>query len=516
MRYPLRMKVQFGITISLLSCFNTVVIDHSYAVEPEKGAALQRGDSQTGSLAALAERLLPEVVNVSASATIRPGTAPDTPPDEGGPDSGPDQGPQIPKFAPGSPLDEYFRDYMHQKTAPDAPPREMQAQGSGFIISSDGYIVTNEHVIHNADKISVTLQDGTILPAHIIGRDHRTDLAVLRVKPEGKLPFVTFGNSDAARTGDRVVAIGNPFGLSGTVTSGIISSRSRDIHHGLYNDYLQTDAAINRGNSGGPLFNLAGELIGINTAIFSTGGGSIGLGFAIPVQDAQPVLQQLIKDGHVTRGWIGAQLQEVTPEIAKSLNLRPQQGGLIAKIENNSPSDKVGLKRGDVVTQINGQAVNIGSLARLIAASQPGSRVKLLVTRDGKTHETVVTIGKSPEKPDLPPAGTRDARPRNMSIADLGLTVMALDTELRRSHEIPESQRGVMVVSIAPHSSAAKRGISVGDFILQVQKVEVDTPATFAREIDRLRDQKKNIILFLIQSKDGVSWVPLALHQTLP
>jgi len=510
------MKAQYGITISLLSCLTLMSAQSASAEAPEKPASEQPGDREKGSLATLADRLLPQVVNVSASASVHPGDMSETSSDEEGPDGGPDQGPQIPKFAPGSPLDEYFHDYMKQKTAPDAPPREMQAQGSGFIMSSDGMIVTNEHVIHNADKISVTLQDGTILPAHIIGRDHRTDLAVLRVKPDGKLPAVTFGDSDTARTGDKVVAIGNPFGLSGTVTSGIISSRSRDIHHGLYNDYLQTDAAINRGNSGGPLFNMAGEVIGINTAIFSTGGGSIGLGFAIPANDAAPVLQQLIKDGHVTRGWLGAQLQDVTPEIAKSLNLKSQEGGLIAEIKKGGPAAKAGLKTGDVVTDIDGQTVNIGTLARLIAARQPGGRVKLGYKRDGQSHEATVTIGKSPEKPDMPPAGTRAAKPKNITMADLGLGVVALDEDLRKSHDIPDSQRGVMVISVAPHSTAAKRGIMVGDFILQVQKVEIDSPAAFAHEIDRLRDQKKNIILILLQSKDGISWVPLTLHQALP
>ncbi|HJS32758.1 MAG TPA: Do family serine endopeptidase, partial [Alphaproteobacteria bacterium] len=315
-----------------------------------------RGNPPAQGFADLAERLLPAVVNISTTQTVRQDRN-----QQQGPQQGPQgerrRGPEVPQFPPGSPFEEFFREFFDRQGRPDAPPRRTQSLGSGFVIDSTGYVVTNNHVIAEADEIKVILHDDTQLAAKVIGRDPKTDLAVLKVEPSKPLTAVKFGNSDQTRVGDWVVAIGNPFGLGGTVTAGIVSARARDINAGPYDDFIQTDASINRGNSGGPMFNLAGEIIGINTAIYSPSGGSVGIGFAIPANLAKPVIDQLRVSGKVRRGWLGVQIQSVTDEIAESLGLNKARGALVARVTENSPAAKGKIESGDVILKFDGKDV---------------------------------------------------------------------------------------------------------------------------------------------------------------
>lgn len=459
------------------------------------------------SLADLAASLLPAVVNISISATLKPGED-----DDDGPDASPDDGPQVPQFPPGSPMEKFFHDYMNRQPSPSDPPRKTQALGSGFITSSDGYIVTNNHVIKDADKVSVTLQDGTVLPAKIVGRDSRTDLAVIKIESKSALPTVPFGDSDKARVGDRVLAIGNPFGLSGTVTSGIVSSRGRDINHGLYDDYIQTDASINRGNSGGPLFNLDGQVIGINTAIYSSSGGSIGIGFAIPTNDARGVIDQLRRDGHVSRGWIGVRVQNVTHEIADSIGLKPEKGAMIAGVDPKGPATTAKLQTGDVITSLNGRPIDGHALPRLVAEITPGTKAVFGVWRKGRTSNVTVIVKPSPEAPDLPPIDAKTKGTSKLSLADLGVTFAAIDDEARTKYSLSDSQRGVVVTDVTRDGPADTRGLQPGDVVTEVQQTGVNSPDALSKELTRARQQKKHTVLLLVQGSDGLRWVPLPLN----
>ncbi|WP_336946998.1 Do family serine endopeptidase [Asaia sp. HN010] len=479
------------------------------AAAPGNGAATARSvHAAPDSLADLAARLLPAVVNISISATLKPGEDED---DDDGPDASPDDGPQVPQFPPGSPMEKFFHDYMNHAPNPSDPPRKMQALGSGFIISPDGYIVTNNHVIKDADKVSVTLQDGTVLPAKIVGRDSRTDLGVIKI--EGKTPFptVSFGDSDKARVGDRVLAIGNPFGLSGTVTSGIVSSRGRDINHGLYDDYIQTDASINRGNSGGPLFDLDGQVIGINTAIYSSSGGSIGIGFAIPANDAKGVIEQLRRDGHVSRGWVGVRVQDVTHEIADSIGLKPEKGAMIAGVDPKGPAAAAKLQTGDVITSLDGKPIDGHALPRLVAEITPGTKAVFGIWRKGKTLDATLIIKPSPEAPDMPPTEAKTKGPSKLALADLGVTFSAIDDDTRAKYNLSDSQRGVVVTDVTRDGPADTRGLQPGDVVTEVQQVGVNSPDALSKELTRARQQKKHTILLLVQGQDGLRWVPLPL-----
>ena len=309
-----------------------------------------------------------------------------------------DRGPEIPQFPPGSPFEEFFKDFF-DRNRPDSAPRKVTSLGSGFIIDPSGYIVTNHHVIEDAEEVTVILHDDTNLKAKIIGRDTKTDLALLKVEAKKPLPYVKWGDSEKARVGDWVLAIGNPFGLGGTVTAGIISARKRDINSGPYDSYLQTDASINRGNSGGPMFNLDGEVIGINTAIFSPSGGSIGIGFAIPSAQARTVIDQLRKYGRTRRGWLGVRIQTVTDQIAESLAMGRARGALVAGVTDNGPADKAGIKSGDVIVAFDGQDIDeMRDLPRLVAETAIDKDVKVRVIRGGKPVELSVQVGELPDE----------------------------------------------------------------------------------------------------------------------
>ena len=408
--------------------------------------------------AQLAAKLVGVVVNVS---TTQATTSPN-----------PKGGPEAQQPAPGAPLDEFFRDFFGEKGGPggpNPPSLRVASLGSGFIIDPSGLIVTNNHVIANAEQITVTLSDDTTLQAEVIGRDAVTDLALLKVEPKAPLPAASWGDSAKARVGDWVLAIGNPFGLGGTVTSGIISATARDIHSGPYDDFLQTDASINRGNSGGPMFNLAGEVIGINTAIFSTSGGSIGIGFAIPSAFARPIIDQLKATGKVERGWIGAHIQPVTDEIAEAVGLDKSRGAMIGAIDPASPAAQAKLQPGDVILAFDGKPIDRSrQLPRLVADTMPDALVKLSVWRDGKEQEVELKVAAlNPNRPPPPPAEPEKPKPPP-SVDAFGLKLTKLTPELRKQFSLPEAAKGVVITEVPKNSPAAAQGLRPGDLVVAI------------------------------------------------
>ena len=425
--------------------------------------ALSRADAPEATpfsevFAQLAARLVGVVVNVSTTQVNSSANS------KGGPES------QLP--SPGAPLDEFFRDFLGEKGAPGGPnlplPR-VASLGSGFIIDPSGIIVTNNHVIANAEQITVTLSDDTTLQAEVIGRDAVTDLALLKVEPKAPLPAASWGDSAKARVGDWVLAIGNPFGLGGTVTSGIISATARDIHSGPYDDFLQTDASINRGNSGGPMFNLAGEVIGINTAIFSPSGGSIGIGFAIPSAFARPIIDQLKATGKVERGWIGARIQPVTDDLAEAVGLDKGRGAMIAGVDPASPAAQAKLQPGDVILAFDGKPIDRSrQLPRLVADTAPDTFVKLSVWRDGKDQELELKVtALNPSRPAPPPPEPEKPKPPP-SLDAFGLKLTKLTAELRKQFSLPETAKGVVITEVPQNSPGAAQGLRAGDLVVAV------------------------------------------------
>ncbi|RKK03988.1 Do family serine endopeptidase [Pseudoroseomonas wenyumeiae] len=459
------------------------------------------------SFAPLARQLLPAVVNVQTSQTI------------GGPRAGRPDAPEIPQVPPGSPFEELFRDFLERQRPgqrPGQPPRRAQSQGSGFIIDASGIIVTNNHVVDGADEINVVLQDNTTLKAELVGVDARTDLAVLRVKTDKQLPTVPFGDSDKAEVGDWVLAIGNPLGFGGSVTSGIVSARGRNINAGPYDDFIQTDAAINRGNSGGPLFNMQGEVIGINTAIVSPSGGSIGIGFSIPSNLAKNIVAQLRDGGRVKRGWMGVNIQQVTDEIAESLNVPGgARGALVARADENGPAAKAGVRNGDVILRFNNQDVKeMRSLPRIVAETPVGTEVPMTVWRNGKEEQLKVTVAELPtDQQASTSAAPEQTRPGSaLELSGLGLKVSPITPEAKERFSLRDEAKGVVVTEVAPGSSAAERGITPGDLIVEVQQNRVSTPQEVREQLERLRKQNRPSALLLIENGQGQRFVPLRLR----
>ncbi|HBK07351.1 MAG TPA: serine protease [Acetobacteraceae bacterium] len=464
--------------------------------------------SAPDSFADLAAKLLPAVVNVSSTQTI---TA----------KNGPNMGPEMPAFPPGSPFEQFFKDFLNRNRpgggggGDNQPaPRRAQSLGSGFIVDPAGYVVTNNHVIEGADEVSVTLQDGTTLKATIVGRDESGDLALLKVKSDKPLPTVDFGDSSQSRVGDWVLAIGNPFGLGGTVTAGIVSARGRDIHQGQYDDFIQTDAAINRGNSGGPLFNMDGQVIGINTAIFSPSGGSIGIGFSIPANMAKNIIGQLKEFGHPRRGWLGVKIQQVTPEIAESLGLKDSNGAMVAGVTDGGPAEKAKIRGGDIILKFDNHDVKeMHNLPRIVADSEVGKEVPVVVWRDGKEITVQTTLAERPADEQL--ASTDAGKPADTTkptdIAGLGIKVAPISQELKDKFQLQDSQKGVVITDISPNTPAADRGLKPGDVILEVQQTQVTAPADIQKQVDAARKADRKNVLMLIQREGGVQYVPLAL-----
>jgi len=408
--------------------------------------------------------------------------------------------------APGSPMERFFRQFG-ERGVPGMPPQRdprrnfSMAQGSGFFISADGFAVTNNHVVDHAQSVEITTDDGKIYTAKVVGTDPKTDLALLKIDGRSDFPFVKF--SDAApRIGDWVIAVGNPFGLGGTVTAGIVSARGRNIGAGPYDDFIQIDAPVNKGNSGGPTFDVEGNVIGVNTAIFSPSGGSVGIGFAVPSDTVKMIVAQLKDKGSVTRGWIGVQIQTITPEIAESLGLKQAQGALVAEPQVNSPASKAGIVAGDIITAVNGEPVkDARDLAKKISSTAPGTSVKLTVMRSGSEKILTLTLGELPRDRQASNETGDQQRdvPGNAGLPHLGLTL----SPARGGAE------GVLVTAVDPDGPAAEHGFRTGDLILDVGGKTVATPGDIRKALAEARTQGKRTVLMRVKSGEAMKFVAL-------
>ena len=450
------------------------------------------------SLNPLVERVLPAVVSITARMNGEAATG---------------ASPSADESSQSAPFDDLLRRFFENRGMPNSGPnpgsnsgREVVALGSGFIIDPSGYVVTNNHVVGNSEKITVMFQDNSRHQAKVVGRDEKTDIALLKIDGNDRLPFVTWGDSNESKVGDWVVAVGNPFSLGGTVTAGIISALGRNINEGPYDDFIQLDAPINRGNSGGPTFNLSGEVIGINTAIYSPSGGSVGIGFAVPSNTAKSVVAQLKESGHVTRGWLGVAIQSITPAIAKSLGMNPDEptGALVATVTANSPAAKAGLKPGDVILTANGQPVkSVHDLPRLVASMPPGQKLELNIRRGGKDMNLAATTAEMPQEQQAANAqSSGEEKGPTPSATGLGLQLAAIDQSLRREFRIPKDVEGAVVTKVASDSPAAALGIEPGDVIVSVDQQPVKSPQEAA---EKLKEASANGNILLLLNRKGTS-----------
>jgi len=463
---------------------------------------------QQQSFAPLVKKVSPAVVNISVSQKADADAMVEDP--ELAPSPG----------FPNSPFDEFLRRFFEQQNPggqrhlfPQIPGGQARrvALGSGFIIDPSGYVVTNSHVVGDAGKVEVTLQDNSKYTAKLVGRDPKTDIAVLKIKADKPLPYVTFGDSSAAQVGDWVMAVGNPFGLGGTVTTGIISARGRDIHSGPFDDFLQIDAPINRGNSGGPTFNLEGEVIGINTAIYSPNGGSVGIGFAVPSNVAKTIVAQLEEHGKVNRGWLGVQIQEVTPAIAASLGLHDEQGALVAVVTPESPGAKAGLKQGDVILSFNGNEVGrLRDLPRLVAATAPDTGATMTVWRSGQTLQLQAKVGELTNEQVASASGGEDEE-QPMKAEALGMHFASLTSQLRRELHVAKDVRGVVVARVDSGSAADEVGLSEGDILVAVDQHPVNTPQEAAEKLKEVAASPKKSALLLLNRHGVTQYVGVSL-----
>src|SRR5271169_6294751 len=452
-------------------------------------------------IADVAEQVIDAVVNISTSQKVdsRMGNMPDLP--------------------PGSPMEEFFDEFFKNRRGQGGPgdqdrtPRRVNSLGSGFIIDPSGLVVTNNHVIADADEINVILNDGTKIPAQLVGKDSKSDLALLRVHYDKPLKAVKFGDSDKLRLGEWVVAIGNPFSLGGTVTAGIVSARNRDINSGPYDNYIQTDAAINRGNSGGPLFNLNGEVIGVNTAIISPSGGSIGIGFAVPSKTALAVIDQLRQFKEVRRGWLGVRIQQVTDDIADSLSIKPPRGALIAGVDDKGPAKPAGIEPGDVIVKFDGQDIKeMRDLPKIVAETPVGKDVEVTVIRKGKEEKKMVKLGRLADEKEaaLTPKNDNSGEQPVVKKA-LGLDLANLTDELRKKHNIKDKVKGVLITAVEPNSAAAEKRLLPGMVIAEVQQQPVSTAAELQQRIEKLKkDGKKAVVLLVVSPNGDPSFVALS------
>jgi serine protease Do len=478
--------------------------------------ALARGPDN---IADVAEKVIDAVVNISTSQKVEARGA----------------SPQLP---PGSPFEEFFEEFFKNRRgqggpgAPGGPggpgaennapnrgtPRRVSSLGSGFIIDPSGIVVTNNHVIADADEVTVILNDGTRLKAEIVGRDTKIDLAVLQVKSDKPLKAVKFGDSEKLRLGEWVIAIGNPFSLGGTVTAGIVSARNRDIQSGPYDNYIQTDASINRGNSGGPLFNLDGEVIGINTAIISPSGGSIGIGFAVPSKNAVAVVDQLRQFGETRRGWLGVRIQQVTDDIAESLNIKPTRGALVAGIDEKGPAKPAGIESGDVIVKFDGKDIKeMRDLPRVVADTPVGKDVDVIVIRKGKEERKIVRLGRleDGEKQQQASLAPKKDTPEEKTVVQkaLGLQLSAMSDTLRQRFKIKDSIKGVVITGVDTNSAAAEKRLSAGDVVVEVAQDPVNSPEDLQKKVEQLKKDGRKSALFLVANAEGeLRFVALSLN----
>jgi serine protease Do len=466
------------------------------------GPAAARGPD---GIADVAEKVIDAVVNISTKQTVdmSKGAMPDLP--------------------PGSPFEEFFEEFFKNRRGgqggpggDSSTPRRINSLGSGFIIDPSGLVVTNNHVIADADEVNVILNDGTTLKAELVGTDKKSDLALLKVKADKPLKWVKFGDSDKLRLGEWVIAIGNPFSLGGTVTAGIVSARNRDINSGPYDNYIQTDAAINRGNSGGPLFNLDGDVIGVNTAIISPSGGSIGIGFAIPSKTVVEVIDQLRDFKEVRRGWLGVRIQQVTDEIADSLNIKPVRGALIAGVDDKGPAKPAGIEPGDVVVKFDGKDIKeMRDLPRIVADTPVGKDVQVTIIRKGQEETKTVKLGRLNEGEQQAALTPKKDEPsvKTPTQKALGLNLANLTAELRKKHKIKDQVKGVLITGVDPNSPAAEKHLMPGMVIAEVQQQPVSNAADLQKRIDQLKKDGKKAVVLLVVSPDGdPSFVAIGLQ----
>jgi len=466
------------------------------------------------SLADLAAEISDTVVNISATQTIDA-----------------KHGGSAPQLEPGTPFDDLFEEFFRrrqqgqggaEKPSPQ-PPRERRSNslGSGFVIDPSGIIITNNHVIADANDVTVIFTNGQKLKAEVIGKDSKVDVAVLRVKPDKPLKAAKFGDSEKMRVGDWVVAVGNPFGLGGTVTAGIISARNRNIDSGPYDNYFQTDAAINKGNSGGPLFNMDGEVIGINTAILSPSGGSIGIGFSTPSATVEPVIEQLQKFGETRRGWLGVRIQNVDDTIAESLNLGAVRGALIAGTDENGPARAAGLQAGDVILKFGGVEIKEShDLPKIVASAPVGKDVEVVLLRQGKQITKTIKLGRledsEKQKSEQKAKPDEDPKPAVSSpvAKALGMAFSSLDDGARQKYSIkPGVASGVVVTNVEPDSGAAEKHILPGEIILEINQEPVKEPADIVGKIDALKkDGKKSALLLIANAQGEMRFVALTFQ----
>lgn len=451
-----------------------------------------------GSFADLIEKLSPAVVNVSTTQKVK-GGGQMLLPFEGVPPGQMDQ----------------FKDFFEQFGLPKGgglPEQEVQSLGSGFVIDPQGYIVTNNHVIESADEITVRFQDDTQYKATLVGRDTKTDLALLKIDAKKRLPYVGFGDSDKVRVGDWVIAIGNPYGLGGSVTTGIISARSRHINAGPFDDFLQTDAAINRGNSGGPMFDTEGNVIGVNTAIFSPTGGNVGIGFAIPATLVQPVIQQLKEHGRTHRGWLGVKIQHVTEEVADSLGLKKPHGALVLEVTPDSPAAKAGIEPGDVILRFDGKEIKeMRELPRIVAETKIGSRASVTVWRGETTREFSITTGELDEEEEQASAPKKPKGETPRGEALLGMTLATINADIRKQYDLPKDTQGVLVLE--PGTMAGGRGIAKGDAITGVGQRDVADIAALKTAIASARKAGKKFALLRVLRGTSANFVTLPTEE---
>ena len=451
------------------------------ATIPPSPQAADQNAQPAPSFAALIARVKPAVVSVKVKIV--------------------DNTPQADSSGDFNSLPPEIQKFLKQFGGQNAPQQAILAEGSGFFVSSDGYIVTNNHVVQTAKTVTVVTDDGKTLDAKVVGTDPKSDLAVLKVEQKGDYPFVTFA-TETPQIGDWVVANGNPFGLGGTATAGIISAKGRDIGQDPYDQFLQIDAPINKGNSGGPTFNMQGQVVGVNTAIYSPSGGSIGIGFDIPAATVQPVVEQLEHEGHVSRGFLGVEVQSLTPDIAESLGLKTTSGAIVANAVPNTPAAGAGLQPGDVITKINGQAIeNAGDLTRRIGSMKPGDKIQFTYWRNGaeKTGEAALAQSQNNVASASPTPTPESTGPSRSPI--LGV-VLAPASEVNGS-----SQKGVAVVGVDPNGAAANEGVAAGDVILEVQGHEVSTPAEVKSQINAAQKQGRKAVLMRMQTAQGARFI---------
>ena len=463
--------------------------------------ALARGPD---GIADVAEQVIDSVVNISTSQNVEAHSGP------------------LPQLPNDPQLDELFRDFFNRRGQGgqgdqnrSQAPRRVSSLGSGFIIDSSGIVVTNNHVIADADEITVILNDGTRLKATLLGKDTKVDLAVLKVTTDHPLKAVKFGDSDKLRLGEWVIAIGNPFSLGGSVTAGIVSARNRDITSGPYDNYIQTDAPINRGNSGGPLFNLEGEVVGINTAIISPSGGSIGIGFSVPSKTAVAVIDQLKQFGETRRGWLGVRIQLVTDEIAESLNIKPPHGALVAGVDEKGPARPAGIEAGDVIVKFDGKEIKeMRDLPRVVADTTVGKAVEVVIIRKGQSETKTVTLGRLEDgEKQIAEAKTDVPAQKPVVKKTLGLDLANLDDALRTKYKVKDTVKGVVIVAVDADSPANNQHLSPGDVIVEVAQEAVASADDFQAKIDKLkRDGRPSALLLVANPAGDLRFVALSLR----